>query len=71
MTDQFKKSILESGTNLSPKQIDLMLDIISLENKIIGMKLMQTGKRGYSSHRGNMFLFNEQIKLEELIGEIG
>jgi hypothetical protein len=71
MTDQFKKAILESGSKLSPKQIDLMFDIVSLENKIIGMKLMQTGKKGYSSHRGNTIIFNEQIKLDELIGEMG
>ncbi len=71
MTDQFKKLILESGSKLSSKRIDLMFDIVSLENKIIGMKLMQTGKKGYSSHRADTLIFNEQIKLDELFSELG
>ena len=71
MTSKFKKSILESGSKLSPKQIDLMFDIVSLENKILGMKLMHTGKKGFSSHRGDTLIFNEQIKLDELISEMG
>ncbi len=70
MTKKFKKLLLESGSKLSPKQIDLIFDIVSLENKIIGMKLMQTGKKGYSSHRGKTLVFNEQIELDELLNEM-
>ena len=45
MTNQLKDLILESGSKLSPKQIDRMFHIVSLESKIIGMKLMQPGKK--------------------------
>ena len=71
MTKQFKKLILASGSKISPNQIDLMFDIVSLENKIIGMKLMQTGKKGYSSHQGDTLIFNEQIALDQLLNEMG
>ena len=71
MTNHFKKLIVENGSKLNPKQIDLMFDIVSLENKIIGMKLLQTGKKGYSSHQADTLIFNEQIKLDELISETG
>lgn len=35
------------------------------------MKLMHTGKKGFSPHRSDTLIFNEQIKLGELIGELG
>lgn len=69
-SNQFKKTILESGSKLSSKQIDLMIEIVSLESKIIGMKLMLTGKKGFSSHSGDTLIFNEKIKLDELISEL-
>lgn len=71
MTDKFKKIILESGSNLSPKQINLMFDIVALENKIVGMKLMRSGKKGFSSHTGDTLIFNEEVNLDELVGELG
>jgi hypothetical protein len=71
MTKKLKKLLLESGSKLSPKQIDLIFDIVSLENKIIGMKLMQTGKKGYSSHQADTLIFNQQIELDELLNEMG